>query len=207
MTAAATACAVLLPVPQPPVPSEEHLAVRLAEDLDAAFPDVVDRYQRPVYSLAVRLAGVEGAEDLAAETFLRAYAGLRRYPAERTAALALRPWLVTILLNRWRNEQRSARRQAPTLPVDDIAEPASASPGPDELAATRDLRERVADLLTQLPERQRLAVTLRHVVELSYAEIAVVLAVPEGTARSHVSRGLTALRALAAEAGLEEDLS
>lgn len=208
MTAATVACAVLLPVPQPLTPSpDDDLTERLADDLDAAFPDVVDRYERSIYALALRLSGPAVAEDLAAETFLRAYAGLRHYPTERVRSLAVRPWLVTILLNRWRNEKRAARRNPTPVGVDDVAEPAAPGPGPEEAAASRDLRERLADLLTRLPERQRLAVTLRHVGELSYAEVADVLGVPEGTAKSHVSRGLTALRALAIEAGLEEALS
>src|SRR5262249_22254455 len=138
----------------------------------------------------------------AAETFTRAYAALRRYPADRIRALALRPWLVTILLNCWRNEQRAARRRPAEVALADI-DAASTAPGPEALAALRDDTDRLMTLVNALPERRRLAVLLRHVGELTYDEIADVLGVPEGTAKSHVSRGVRALREAADRAGLK----
>jgi RNA polymerase sigma-70 factor (ECF subfamily) len=65
----------------------------------------------------------------------------------------------------------------------------------------------VAGLLTELPDTQRLAVVLRHVVDFPYAEIATVLGCPEGTAKSHVFRGLQRLRALTTGTDLLEELS
>ena len=60
-----------------------------------------------------------------------------------------------------------------------------------------------ARLLGRLPEAQRTAVVLRHVEGLPTSEIAEILGCPEGTAKSHVSRGLTRLRALLTESGGE----
>jgi RNA polymerase sigma-70 factor, ECF subfamily len=202
VTTAAAECGVLLPVRDEP--RREDLAARLAADVDATYPDVVATYGDLVYSLAVRTAGPEDAEDLAAETFLRAYTALRRYPASRRRRLELRPWLVTILLNTWRNEVRSRSRRPREAPLDESVDAPSPAAGPEALAAAYDTESRLVALLGQLPDRQRLAVVLRHVGDLSTAEIGEVLGVPEGTARSHVSRGLRALRALAADAGIEE---
>jgi RNA polymerase sigma-70 factor (ECF subfamily) len=65
----------------------------------------------------------------------------------------------------------------------------------------------MSGLLAELPETQRLAVVLRHVLDLPYAEIAAVLGCPEGTAKSHVSRGLQRLRTLTTGTDLVEELS
>jgi RNA polymerase sigma-70 factor (ECF subfamily) len=178
----------------------EDLPHRLSQDLEAAFPDVVAGYQRAVFSVALRLAPEpEDAADLAAEAFLRAYTALRGYSAERIGELQLRPWLVTIVLNLVRNEARAASRRPAHVPFDPAGGTADGAESPEEHAQRHDGQVRLGCLLTELPERQRTAVVLRHVVGLPYAELATVMACPEGTAKSHVARGLQHLRALVPE--------
>ena len=178
----------------------DDLPVRLSEDLEEAFADVVAGYEQAVYSTALRMSGrPEDAADIAAEAFLRAYTALRTYPTERIRQLQLRPWVLTIVLNLLRNEARAASRRpaqvtlAAWAPVDDGRE------GPEQQAQRHDGQARLGGLLTELPDPQRTAVVLRHVVGLPYAELAVVMGCPEGTAKSHVARGLKRLRALVPE--------
>lgn len=185
-------------------PDEDSLAWRLSTDVDGVFAEVVSTYEGAVFTTALRVSDRPAdAEDLAAETFLRAYAGLRRYPPARIAELHLRPWLITICLNQWRNQLRTASRRPALTPLPDASgpEPATAaSSGSPERAAERgDAADRLGQALRLLPARQRSAVVLRHIVGLSPAEVAEVLACPEGTARSHVSRGLDRLRVLLAD--------
>jgi RNA polymerase sigma-70 factor (ECF subfamily) len=74
---------------------------------------------------------------------------------------------------------------------------------PHDTGARAERQEKQAELarrLLRLPESQRVAVVLRHVSDLSLAEIAQVLGCPEGTVKSHISRGLARLRALSPEA-------
>jgi RNA polymerase sigma factor (sigma-70 family) len=178
----------------------EDLPQRLSEDVEAAFPDVVAGYQQAVFSTALRMSGrPEDAADLAAEAFLRAYAALRGYPPARIVDLQLRPWLMTIVLNLVRNDARSARRRPGQVSLDAGAPPADRSETPEEHAQRHDGQARLGALLTELPEHQRTAVVLRHVVGLPYAEMAAVMGCPEGTAKSHVTRGLQRLRALIPE--------
>ena len=69
----------------------------------------------------------------------------------------------------------------------------------EDAAARRETGRELAVLLARLPHDQRAAVVLRHVVDLpvaEVAEVAAVLGMPEGTVKSHVSRGLARLRAL-----------
>jgi RNA polymerase sigma factor (sigma-70 family) len=176
------------------------LAGRLARDLDDVFAEVVTAYEPAVYTTALRLCdAVPDAEDLTAETFLRAYAGLRGYSPSRIADLQLRPWLLTICLNQWRNQLRTAARRPRVVAdasVPPAAEPLSQAESPEARVQRVAEGDRLAAALGSLPTKQRVAVVLRHIVGLSYSETAEVLACPEGTAKSHVSRGLDRLRTL-----------
>jgi RNA polymerase sigma factor (sigma-70 family) len=174
----------------------------LTADVDAGFAELMRGYGGIVYSVARGLGGGSAdAEDLAAETFLRAYRALTGYPPERIEALEPRPWLLTILRNTARNAARDAARRpaGPTRAEPDEADhggDADPAPGPARRAEQRETQLGLGVLLARLPEVQRTAVVLRHVLDLSTAEIATVLGVREGTAKSHVSRGLQQLRAL-----------
>lgn len=173
----------------------ERLAEEAADDLEVAFPRIVVEYGPAVYTIALRLSVQPAdAEDLAAETFARAYRALAGYPPERILALRLRPWLVTIALNLWRNRLRAASRRPPLVPLDDTATPADPAGDPERVAIDGGGSEAIRDLLAVLPEMQRLSILLYHVVGLSYAEIVTVLDCPAGTVKSHVSRGLATLR-------------
>jgi RNA polymerase sigma factor (sigma-70 family) len=198
-------------------PDEDTLSLRLSSDLDGVFAEVVTTYERAVFTTSLRVSDRSAdAEDLAAETFLRAYAALRRYPPERIADLQLRPWLITICLNQWRNQVRTASRRPAVAPLSGLAgfspstgldsspgsgagpEPSGAAESPEDRAERHDVADHLKAALRQLPTKQRVAVVLRHIVGLSQVELAEVLACPEGTARSHVSRGLDRLRVLLA---------
>lgn len=176
---------------------EERLRLALVVDLDGGFTDVVRVHERVVYSVALRLTRrPEDAEDLAADAFLRAYRALSGYGAARIRALRLRPWLLTILRNTARNATRDATRRPGPPPVFEPVEQAAVGPSVEQLVEQDQVQREWAELLARLPDLQRFAVVLRHVVGLPTGEVAEVLGCPEGTAKSHISRGLTRLRAL-----------
>lgn len=182
-------------------PDDTRLHDALVDDLDSGFAALVTEHADVVHAVARRSldrAALADAEDLAAEAFLRAYRALRGYDAERIRGLALRPWLLTIVVNLARNQRRDAARRPATDAVDAPPERPSPGPGVEEVVENAALGDRLAVLLADLPEAQRTAVVLRHVVDLPVDEIAAVLGCAAGTARSHVSRGLAALRAAAA---------
>lgn len=190
----------------------EQLRAALLEDLDAGFAALVREYQQLVYTTVLRVCRHhDDAEDLAAEVFLRAYRALRTYEAAAIGALRPRAWLVTIALNLGRNELRDRTRRPRQVAFDGIPDgelQRDALDAFDEIAGRLDHREALAELTTCLPEPQRVAVLLRHLCGLSSPEVAELLGCPEGTARSHVSRGLTTLRTLLVERypGLAADL-
>jgi DNA-directed RNA polymerase specialized sigma24 family protein len=159
----------------------------LADDLDAAFEELVRVTQDDVFSGVLRLAQSRAeAEELTQETFVAAYRALRGYDRERIRQLQLRPWLWTIALNLCRNDARRRSRRPVTVALQD--EGSNLGVGPDRVA--------LAAALAELPEPMRVAVVLQHVVDLPVAEVAEVLGKPVGTVKSDVHRGLQRLRVL-----------
>ncbi|MET7459258.1 sigma-70 family RNA polymerase sigma factor [Nonomuraea sp. NPDC005501] len=169
----------------------------LLDDLDAGFAELYGAHRDVVFSTALRLSGRwADAEDLTAETFLRAYRALAGYDRERVAALRTRPWLLTILMNIWRNCARARSRKPPPDLREEPVDVVDAREGVEDAAVRRETGEELAGLLALLPDEQRAAVVLRHVADLPVSEIATMLRIPQGTVKSHVSRGLKRLRAL-----------
>jgi RNA polymerase sigma factor (sigma-70 family) len=171
----------------------EELPGRLARDVDGHFAELVGTHQDLVFGVALRVThDRHAAEDVAQETFVRAYRALKTYPPERTAEIKLRPWLARISLNLARNDRRASR---PVNPLDTAADHPHPTDGPVRLAERREEHRFWAGLLNELPDRYRLSVALRHVEGLSYAEMADVLGRPIGSVKSDVHRGVRELRA------------
>ena len=167
----------------------------LARDVDTGFAALVRAHSGAVYSTALRLSGSRStAEDIAQDAFVRAYRALRRFDADRIRALEARPWLLTITLNVWRNHVRAATRRPRPDGRSTTPDPPDRGPGPADVAEADDTARSLARLLAELPERHRVPVVLRHVVGLSYAEIATVQSCPVGTAKANVARGMASLR-------------
>jgi len=183
-----------------PPPTDTRLPRRLAADLDGAFPDLVRSYSGGIYSGALQLTrNPHTAEDVAQETFLRAYRALLDYPPRRRAELRLGGWLWTIALNVCRNRHRARGRRPPELPLTG-AEFTSDEEGPEDAAVADAELGTWRRRLGRLPEPQRTAVVLRHVVGLAYEEIADATGRPVGTVKADVHRGIRRLeRILATE--------
>ena len=180
----------------------EHLCERLATDLDGAFDDLVGSLGDDVYSGLRRMHG-DDAADLTQETFIRAYRALLGYDSGRIRDLKLRPWLWTIAVNLCRNGSRSRSRAAVTVPLagEDRAAVDTVDVAAEGIASV--IADEWQQRLETLPEPQRNAIVLRHVVGLPYREIATALDRPVGTTKADVHRGLEQLRGLLA-AEIEE---
>jgi RNA polymerase sigma-70 factor (ECF subfamily) len=146
---------------------------------------------RALYGTAYRMTrNAHDAEDLVQETFLRAYRGFDRFEAGTN----IRAWLFTILHRVRTDAFRRAGRSPQTVEM--IGE-GPGVPAPQEALASG--AEDIERALLALPEVFRMAVVLRDVEELSYAEIAGVLDVPIGTVMSRIHRGRALLRAALAK--------
>jgi RNA polymerase sigma-70 factor (ECF subfamily) len=147
-----------------------------------------------VYGMARRwTTSVDDARDVAQDAFIRAWRAIERYDRDRLGALQPRGWLAAIVRNVARNRARDAGPAHD--PIEAAGDPADVRSAPPEQAALR--RESAHEWtarLARLPERQRLAVELRHVHGLSYPEMAEALGRPVNTVKSDVHRGVLALR-------------
>lgn len=165
--------------------STDPLAEKLADGDPRAPRDLIERHYAGLYRYAFAMTGDGGAaEDAVHDAFVNALEALAKYPGGRVRGMRLRPWLYRITLNVVRNRIRK-RREFPAAEAPVIAEKDVNPEGVmDALAA-----------LGRLPERQRVAVAMRHMQDLPYAEIAAATGWPENTVKTLVRRGLKRLRA------------
>ena len=183
----------------PTYPDAADLIARARSGDLAAFNVLVERYEGAVYNLCLRMLGsAPAAEDVAQETFISAYRSLGRFRDG-----AFRSWLFRIAANACYDELRR-RRSRPAVSLErgggeederqvDVASPA---PGPEEQLETAELGKVLRAAISSLPSDQRLAVILRDVQGLEYAEIAAVTDVSLGTVKSRLNRARLRLRSL-----------
>jgi RNA polymerase sigma-70 factor, ECF subfamily len=161
----------------------------LAGDADA-YATIVERYGSRAYNIALRITGdTDAANDCAQEAFIRAYRALHQYDP----ALPFGPWLYRITTNASLNYIR--RWHAHESPVEELPEsPEDLDEGPEATALRREELGEVVAAMAELPSAYRAALTLRHMQQLSYQEVADALEIPLGTVKTHLHRARAALK-------------
>ncbi len=174
-----------------------------------SFEELFRELYRPVFGIFIKKGcSREESQDLASETFLRAYRSFGDFRGEAKSLT----WLHTIADNVWRNWKRdaaAAKRDGIEVPISEMdkPEPAFQDRPPDRIVIEE--RRRLLKLtIEKLPPRMQRCVWLRVYQNRSYRDIAAILGVTEGTAKSQVSMAQTRLRPLLAEhyPELAEDL-
>lgn len=171
-------------------PTDEDLLARhLAGDPDA-FCTLVERYERRVYGICLRiLANVEDAQDAAQDAFV----ALLRRAASFAGQAAFSTWIYRVAVNSAIDQARR-RGRAAAAPLgdrpDDRPAPAGAAPDPGEQVSTRVTVEAE---IARLPEEFRAALVVCDLCRLPYAEAAEILQVAVGTVKSRVFRARAAL--------------
>ena len=173
-----------------PEPGGDAAAIRRSLREPSAFAPVFDRHFDAVHRYVQRRVGGDLAEDLAAETFARAFDRRRRYDPRYPNA---RAWLLGIATNVMRRHWRTEQRRLEALSR--VGPPSAAEDAGDTA------RAEVFSALRLLSRRDREAVLLYAWADLSYEEIAVALEVPVGTVRSRLARARRLLRERLGEEG------
>ena len=168
----------------------DRLAVEAARRDPHAFEALYRKYVAQVYSFALyELRDQHAAEDLTAQVFMRALAGLPGFREQGdTQGSSFRVWLFQIARNTLSNERRRTRRH-PQAPL----EAAALVPATDDVAAQAAQRleiERALQAIDTLPRERRRALLLRFVQEMTAREIAEVMGKSEGAVRVSIHRGL-----------------
>jgi RNA polymerase sigma-70 factor, ECF subfamily len=186
------------PRPDRPVDQDQALVDRARRGDGDAFGDLVLAYQHRIVNFTRALVSdAADAEDVAQEAFMRAFRGLKGF----RGGSSFKTWLYQIATNTARTHL-TRRRDRPEQAAGDPAATPEAFGQPstgEDLEAAVIHRDRLDRALQALPEDLRVAVVLRDVDGLDYAEIAQVLEVPMGTVESRIFRGRARLRALIIE--------
>lgn len=162
----------------------DPLAERLADGDPNAPRDLAERHYAELYRYAfAMLRDVHSSEDVVHDAFVNALEALGRYSGERVRGMSLRAWLYRITLNVVRNRIKKSREVAVEA-VPAIVE------GSGESESLMD----ALDALGKLPERQRVAVSLRYMQDLPYAEISAATGWKENTVKTLVRRGIENMR-------------
>jgi RNA polymerase sigma-70 factor (ECF subfamily) len=161
---------------------ESTLVARAVDGDRRALELLLDRHADRIHAVCRRIvAHPEDALDATQEALIAVARGISRFDGRA----AFSTWCYRIATNAAIDElRRSRRRPLPAHP--DAPEPVAAASGPDEVVAAR---LDVDAALQHVPEEFRVAVVLRDLCDLDYAEIGQVLDVPPGTVRSRISRG------------------
>ncbi len=176
---------------------DEAALIRKAQEGDAdAFESLVRKYQKMIYALCRRLTGVhQAADDLAQETFIKAYFALPRFDTR----WPFYPWLRRIAVNSSFNYLKARKKECP-MDERTAAEPSRGmspeSGQPDERYEHAEFEERFNSALRSLPEDQRSVFVLRYYESMSYEEISRALNLPNGTVMSRLNRARRKLKSL-----------
>jgi RNA polymerase sigma-70 factor (ECF subfamily) len=178
--------------------SDAELVRRCLAGDEGAYRELLGRYERQVYTLAMRMVRIrEDAEDLTQETFVRMFGALERYDPSRPFPA----WLLTIAARLSIDHLR--RRRVKTIPlfrsepgsdeeyVVDLRDPGI---GPEEITEMREEERNAEALIASLPEHYRIVVVLRHQQDMSYEEIAEALRLPLGTVKARIHRARRLLK-------------
>jgi RNA polymerase sigma-70 factor (ECF subfamily) len=177
------------------VPASDNVDILVARARQGdlrAFEMLIRRYESYVYNLALRILGNSAdAEDVAQQAFLRAWRGLPNFKGRSRFST----WLYRIVVNVCYNCLPSIRRELEMLVPDQDAELI-----PDERQAVEggyiaeEERTCLILALESLPESARMLLTLRHLQEMSYDEIAQVTGMPLGTVKAGIFRARQRLK-------------
>jgi len=180
---------------------------RALQGEEGAYREILSRYQRPVFSLILRMVqNREEAEDLAQDAFLKAFQALERYNPEYRFS----SWLFKIAHNvtvdhlrkrkgtwiSWNPHSFGATAEGEPQSVD---LPASGE-SPQEFTENRALGRHIEAAIAQLRPEFRTAILLRHVEGHTYEEVAEIMDLPLGTVKTFLHRGRGELRELLREA-------
>src|SRR5260221_3582798 len=181
-------------------PTDEELMVELARGRHEALGSLFSRHSRLVFYLALQSLDRPAAEELVQEVFLTIWRGASAFDPEQGS---FRPWLLRLahwrILNELRRRQRRPLVQRNVDEEDELFQQVlDQEPGPEERAFQKEHRRIVDSALEALPPKQRQAVALAFLEDMTHEQVAEALDVPLGTAKTRIRSGLQSLRMILA---------
>lgn len=179
--------------------TEPELVARAKQGDQDAFARLVEANQNRIYTLAVRMTGsAEDGADLAQEAFLRAWRTLPSFQGNSSFST----WLYRLTSNLCidflrREKKRTSAVTTTSLTTEEDSPPAEIPDhrfNPESELERKELRAAMGQALLKLSHEHRQILILREIDGLSYAEIARLLELEEGTVKSRLARARLALR-------------
>ncbi|MBA3779770.1 MAG: RNA polymerase sigma factor [Chloroflexi bacterium] len=168
------------------------------QELARRFEALAEPHVDELYRLAAAIAGIEDADDVTQEALTEAW---RSFGQLRNEELFGR-WIRTIVVNRCRNLLRSRRRSVRAISLDSVL-PAAAEGNlphePGDFASDVAERDRLDRAFDHLALDHRAVLALHYTLDLPMPEVAAILKVPEGTAKSRLHVALSRMRAVLQE--------
>ena len=183
-------------------PDDAVLVAACQKGDEKAFGELVRRYQRAVHRLAWSLTrNASDADDLAQETFFRAWGAIGRFELGQP----LYPWLARIVTNQAFSLFRHRKRRPETSiePLVEAGQQWGMEDDPAEHTADAERDTQLRACFGELQPEHQAVLALRAVQDLSYEEIASALSIPIGTVMSRLSRARGELKKRLAERGGE----
>lgn len=171
--------------------SEDELVANAREGDAFAWTSIVQTHQEHIFRLAyLILKDPADAEDVAQETFIRAFTKLDDFDTDRP----LRPWLSGIAINRARNRRRSIGRYVNQLQRLFKYEERKDAEKPEQAVGARWQADQLWSAVQRLSSNHQEVVYLRYFLEMSESDMVDTLKVPAGTIKSRLHRALSDLR-------------
>ncbi len=168
--------------------TDGELAALALGGRQAAYRALMDRHRAAAFRLARNTCGDDDAAlDATQQSFIAAFAALRRYDGQRPFA----HWLARIVINKsrdWARRRKVRRFFAFALPLDEARGVAEEEPGAERQAADRQELERTLAMIATLPARLKEVLVLRAIEGLSQAETAALLGVSEKAVETRLYR-------------------
>ena len=174
--------------------NDKDLAGQVLSGEPRAFAELIRRYERLVTHIVYRMiSDDEDRRDLCQDVFIKVYRNLATFKFEAK----LSTWISRIAYNTCINHLRKHREELIVEILPDVESmdhlPAQIAL-PDRETEARDLAARLRSEIAGLPAAYRTILALYHIDEMSYAEIAEITGMPEGTVKSHLFRARKHLR-------------
>lgn len=175
-----------------------ELIIRIKQGDQGAFRQLVDIYKKQVYAICIRMVGIpQEAEDLAQETFLRAYTHIDRYQLDKKFSTWLYRIATNLSIDYLRKRKPSVYLDAEVPGTDGYtlqSQLASNELAPDETVVQSEDRHLLLSAIGQLPIKYRTPIILKYIDDLSLLEISDILKLPVATVKTRIHRGREALK-------------
>lgn len=189
--------------------SDQELVQMIKQNDSSAFSELVNRYRARALGSAYSLVGNrQDAEDITQEAFIRVYKGLAWF-REKSDFFT---WFYRIIINLCRDYQRKKFRSgfsqvsigpyskeetdAEHVSLENTETDISKSDNPAKATIDHELNQKISGAINVLPDRQRIAFSLKHLEGLTIKDISHIMKCSEGTVKAHLWRAISRLQRL-----------